>query len=231
MRKFLLPLLLFLVIASCSYLFFHYNLSVYLSDKEQALRFVQSFGPWSVPVFMVLQVVQVIIPPIPGDVTGFIGGYLYGSALGTAYSTIGLTLGSWLAFYLARIFGLPLVRKIARPETIQKYDHFMAHNGRAVSFAFFLVPGFPKDALCYIIGLSHMPTGVFLLISTLGRLFGTILLSVAGSSVRQQQGGMFFIAAGALVAAALLAWLYRGKLHGLLRKSRDGEESRDCGGE
>lgn len=221
MKKFLLPLLvLLLVIAPCSYLFYHYNLSLYLTDEERAIRFLQSFGPWSVLVFISLQAVQVVIAPIPGDVTGFIGGYLYGSALGTAYSTVGLTLGSWLAFYFARAYGLPLVEKITRPEVIQKYDYFMEHKGRAVSFAFFLIPGFPKDALCYIIGLSHMRTGVFLLISTAGRLPGTILLSVAGSSLRNHHNGALVMSAGAIILLGLVAFLCRGRLHSALKKGR-----------
>jgi len=94
----------------------------------------------------------------------------------------------------------------------------MEHKGIAVTFALFLIPGFPKDALCYIIGMSHIRTRVFLCISTAGRLFGTILLSVAGSSVRKHQNGTFFIAAGAIVVTALLAYLYRGKLLAMLKK-------------
>ncbi len=213
-------LLLLLVIAPCTYLCYHYNLSVYLANEEQAIRFIKSFGPWSVLAFIVLQALQVIIAPIPGDVTGFIGGYLFGSVLGTIYSTIGLTLGSWLAFYAARLYGLPLVEKIARPEVIQKYDFFMEHKGRAISLVFFLIPGFPKDALCYIIGLSHMKTRVFMLISTAGRLLGTILLSVAGSSLRTHNNGALVISAGAIILMVLAAFVYRSRLHSLLKKGR-----------
>ena len=94
----------------------------------------------------------------------------------------------------------------------------MEHKGIAVTFALFLIPGFPKDALCYIIGMSHIRTRVFLCISTAGRLFGTILLSVAGSSIRHHQNGIFFIVAGVIVVAALVAYLWRGELHDMLKK-------------
>ncbi len=219
MKKNLLKIaLLLLCIIPCVYGFYHYDLHLYLTDEEKAIRFISSFGPLSVLALILLQAVQVIIAPIPGDATGFIGGYLFGPVLGTIYSTIGLTAGSWLAFYLGRLYGLPLAERFVRPEVIQKYDYFMEHKGIAVTFALFLIPGFPKDALCYLIGMSHIRNRVFLCTSTAGRLFGTILLSVAGSSVRRHQNGMFFIAAGAIVAAALAAYLYRGKLLAMLKK-------------
>ncbi len=219
MKRYTVPVLLLLVVvAPCAYLFYRYDLWLYLTDEEKAIRFVTSFGPWSVLVFIFLQVLQVIVAPIPGDVTGFMGGYLYGTVLGTAYSTVGLTLGSWLAFYVGRLYGLPLVEKIIRPDIIRKYDYFMEHKGRAISFAFFLIPGFPKDSLCYLIGLSHMKAGVFLIISTSGRLLGTVLLSVAGSSLRNHHNGPLAASIGVIVLMIVLAYIYRGRLQSLLKK-------------
>ena len=57
------------------------------------------------------------------------------------------------------------------------------HRRRVVAlvcFILFLIPGFPKAALCYIIGLSRMNIRKFIVVSTIGRLFGTILLSLTG---------------------------------------------------
>ena len=119
--------------------------------------------------------------PIPGELTRFIGGYLYGPFWGTVYATIGLTIGSWIAFMLARFLGEPLLEKVVKKEVFEKFDHFMEHKGLLVSFLLFLIPGFPKDYLCYIMGVSLIPTGTFIIISTAGRLLGTIMLSVTGA--------------------------------------------------
>jgi uncharacterized membrane protein YdjX (TVP38/TMEM64 family) len=98
------------------------------------------------------------LAPIPGEVTGIIGGYLFEPILGTLYSTIGLTVGSWLAFSFAKAFGEPFVEKVVKTETLNKFDVFLEHNGGLVIFFLFLIPGFPKDYLCYILGLSKMRT-------------------------------------------------------------------------
>jgi uncharacterized membrane protein YdjX (TVP38/TMEM64 family) len=212
-------ILLFLaLLAFGTYLFIHYDLFVYFIQKEKAIAFINSFHPYDEVVFISLQVLQVIAAPIPGEATGIIGGYLYGPFLGTIYSTIGLTIGSWIAFALARTFGLPLVEKIIKPEIIQKYDYIMKNQGILVSFLLFLIPGFPKDYLCYIIGLSHMRTWIFLIISTIGRLFGTILLTVSGSCARNNQYGtllMIVVISGILV---IVAYFYREKWLEQLKK-------------
>ena len=213
-------LLLLVLIVLGTYGFLHYDLYVYFIHKEKAIAFINSYHPYDEFVFISLQILQVVVAPIPGEVTGLIGGYLYGPLLGTVYSTIGLTIGSWFAFFLARIFGLPFVEKIVKPEIIQKYDHIVEHRGAFVSFILFLIPGFPKDCLCYIMGLSHMTTATFLIVSTIGRLFGTILLSVCGSYAHQHQYYALIIAFGVSGIFIILAYLYRERLLKTLRKKK-----------
>ena len=127
-RLFLKISLFFLLIISGAYLFIHYDWYVFFVDRKRAILFIESFHhPFDEVVFILLQIMQVVAAPIPGEVTGFIGGYLYGPILGTLYSTIGLTIGSWLAFLLARSFGMPLVERAVNPKIILKFNHFMEH--------------------------------------------------------------------------------------------------------
>lgn len=203
---------LVLFISIGTYLFIHFDLYVYFISKKRAVALIHSYSPYDIFVFIGLQILQVVFAPIPGEATGLIGGFIYGPFLGTIYSTIGLTLGSWIAFALAHFFGLPFVEKTVKPELIQKYDYLLEHKGAVISFVLFLLPGFPKDYLCYIMGLSHMRVWTFLLISTVGRLFGTILLSVCGSYARNNQYAALFIAFGVTGFILLIAYLYRDKL-------------------
>lgn len=200
--------------------FIHYDLYFDFVHKERAIAFIKSFHPYDELVFIFLLILQVVVAPIPGELTGILGGYLYGSLLGTIYSTIGLTIGSWLAFAFARMFGLPLVEKTVKPEIIQKYDYIMEHQGVMVSFVLFLIPGFPKDYLCYIMGLSHIRTWTFLVISTIGRLLGTVLLSVCGSNARNNQYGILLMIIAVSGAFILVGYLYREKLLEMLQKRK-----------
>lgn len=207
-----------LFIAVLTYFIMHYNLHVIFIKKEKLTNFIKSFHPYDEFVFILFQILQVVFAPVPGEVTGLIGGYLYGPVLGTIYSTVGLTVGSWLAFMLARFLGLPFVEKAVNPEILKKYDYVMEHQGAIVSFILFLIPGFPKDYLCYIMGLSHMKLWTFLIISTVGRLFGTILLSMSGSYVRSNHYVGLLVLLGAGGVFVLLAYLYRERWIDMIRR-------------
>ncbi len=215
----ILALLLFFALGT--YFFVHFDWYVYFIDKNKAIGLIESFHPFDEIVFIALQVLQVVFAPIPGEVTGLIGGYLYGPVLGTIYSTVGLTIGSWLAFLLARTLGLPFVERTVSPEIVKKYDYVMEHQGVLISFVLFLIPGFPKDYLCYIMGLSHMKTMTFLLISTVGRLLGTAMLSICGSYARDNQYLGLAILLGLSGIFILFAFVYREKwIHALKKKRR-----------
>ncbi len=212
----ILFLLLFTILSI--YLFIHFDIYLFFEDRNKLVNFITSY-PYDELVFILLQIVQVVAAPIPGELTGLIGGYLYGPFWGTVYSTIGLTIGSWLAFLLARFFGMPLIEKVVKPETIEKFDHFMEHQGILVSFLLFLIPGFPKDYLCYIMGISRIPTWTFIIIVTAGRFFGTMMLSITGNAARNEQYLILaiIVAAGGIIF--IMAYYYRDKLLEILKKN------------
>jgi uncharacterized membrane protein YdjX (TVP38/TMEM64 family) len=188
-------------------------------DKNKLTSFLDSLGPFSFIGFILLQILQVVAAPIPGEVTGFIGGYLYGVILGLVLSTIGLTLGSWLAFILSKTFGRPFTEKFIKKETIERYNYLLKHRKAAfLVFLLFLIPGFPKDYLCYILGLGPMGTMEFLIISTAGRFSGTVLLTLGGTYIRKHQYYNFSILLGIVIVIVLISMAYRDKLEKLFQK-------------
>ena len=212
-------LLLLILIGLATYLFFHFDLFRFFRDKNLIVQFIKSY-PHDELVFILIQIFQVIAAPIPGEFSGFIGGYLYGPFWGTIYSTIGLTLGSWLAFMLARFFGEPLLEKVVKKEVFEKFDAFMEHKGLLVSFLLFLIPGFPKDYLCYIMGVSRIPTMTFIIISTIGRFFGTMMLSITGNIAEHEQYLLLAIVVAAGIAVFALAYYYQDRILEILKNKK-----------
>jgi len=191
--------------------------SALLSDRGKIRDFVASFGPLAPLAFIGLQIMQVVISPIPGEATGFIGGYLFGAARGFIYSTIGLTLGSWLAFSISRLFTPYVTRRLGQTKIYNKFNFIVEHQGVIIAFIFFLLPGFPKDYLCYLLGLSLMPTSVFLVIAAVGRIPGTLMLALQGSKVFDQAYAVFFILLGIALAAVIFSYMAREKIYRLVQ--------------
>jgi len=184
----------------------------YYTDEEAVARYIKTFGPYGPFVFIGLQALQVVAAPIPGEATGIIGGYLFGTVGGLIYSTIGLTIGSCLAFGLGRWLGHHLIRRIITPETYYKFYFITRSQGKLVTFLLFLIPGFPKDFLCYILGASPLPFRMFFLLSTVGRIPGTWLLSLQGREIRATHYGVLFALVFLAVAGLVLLYVYRDRV-------------------
>ena len=195
-------------------------------DPKQLKGFIHAFGVYSPLAYILLQIIQVIVAPIPGGAIEFMGGYLFGVKAGFIYSMIGLFLGSWMAFSLARIFEKVAVEKFVSEATRKKFGYLVEHQGVILSFVLFLIPGFPKDALCYILGLTPMHLGIFLIISTIGRIPGTLIACLQGGKVYDQHYYAFGILLGASALVVLVFSVYHEEIHNLVKKLK-GEKGKE----
>ncbi|MGB9712166.1 MAG: TVP38/TMEM64 family protein [Dissulfurimicrobium hydrothermale] len=199
------------------------NMAYVIEHRDVLRRHVESWGGLAPLAFIALQALQVVFAPLPGEASGIIGGFLFGQWMGFLYSTIGLTAGSMAAFSAAR-FARRFVRTwLKRSEIYRRFEYLLERQGIFISFALFLIPGFPKDFLCYILGLSRMPWQIFLAVSTIGRMPGTILLTLQGA--RLYDGDLPGLAVMLFVALVVVlpAWRYREGLYRWAEKhAKDG---------
>ncbi len=183
------------------------------SDRVQIRQFISSFGSSAPPIFMLIQILQVLLAPVPGEATGFIGGYLFGVLPGFIYSSIGLTVGSWLNFVIGRLLGQRYVRKLIPADRFEKIDGAVKRQGVIVLFILFLFPGFPKDYLCLALGLSTLPVKIFILLVGFGRMPGTFALSLQGAFLYEKNYFLLGVLIGVCLILALLCYAYRERIY------------------
>jgi uncharacterized membrane protein YdjX (TVP38/TMEM64 family) len=171
-------------------------------NRDEIRDYLESWGVWAPIVFIFMQSLQVVVAPIPGEVTGFIGGFVFGTIHGAIYSTLGLALGSAVEFSAARIMGLPLVKLIVKQDTLEKFHFLAERRGALGTLVLFAFPGFPKDILSYLLGLCPMSFSTFIIVCGLGRIPGTIMLALSGSALYKENWGLIV---GLSVACAILA--------------------------
>lgn len=180
-----------------------------LSDREAVAAYILSWGMAAPLIFIGVQILQVVIAPIPGEASGFIGGFLFGTMDGFLYSTVGLTIGSVINFSIGRMMGKGFIRKLIPENQLRQLSKLVRHQGAVVLFILFLFPGFPKDYLCLFLGVSDISFRLFIIMASVGRMPGTLALSVQGASLYQQQ---YVLMAAVMVFCALAAYLsYRYK--------------------
>ena len=192
------------------------------TDREAVKNFITSFGMAAPFAFMTIQVLQVIFAPIPGEVTGFIGGYLFGAAKGFFLSSIALTVGSWLNFSIGRFLGRRYIRKMIPGDVLERFDRALKHQGVIVSFILFIIPGFPKDYLCLFLGLSSIPLKILIILAAVGRMPGTLLLSLQGAFVFRQNYWLFALIFCLCLLTAYIGYRYRETVYGWVEKVNNG---------
>jgi uncharacterized membrane protein YdjX (TVP38/TMEM64 family) len=167
------------------------------------------WGWWGPLALIGLQVAQVLIAPLPGQVLGLVGGYVYGPWLGTLINMTGTLLGSGLAMALARRFGRPLVQRFVSPQWLDRLDGLAVKRGAAVFFLIFLLPFLPDDAACFVAGLSPLPLKELLLLAAIGRLPGVFIPNWLGAHAADLSAVQWGAIALLLVPLAVAFWRWQ----------------------
>jgi uncharacterized membrane protein YdjX (TVP38/TMEM64 family) len=184
----------------------------YLTDTEALRSLFLEFGVLGPLALVVLQALQVVLAPVPGQVLAVVGGYLYGAWWGTLYNVVGIAIGSTAAFWLSRRFGRPYVEGIVDEDLLARFDSIDDDHVRLALFVLFLVPGLPDDAICFLGGLTRIPLWHLVALAVVGRAPSFFLVNVVGGFLGTGRYLAAFALAAALTAISLLAYLVRGRI-------------------
>lgn len=150
-------------------------------SRDDFREYIQSFGGWSWLVMLLIQVVQVFIALIPGELIETAAGYAFGPLAGTALCYAGVAVASSLVFLLTRRFGVRMVEVFVSREKINSLRFINTEKKRdLVIFLLFFIPGTPKDLLTYFVGLTDIKLGAFLLISLFARIPSVVSSTFGG---------------------------------------------------
>jgi uncharacterized membrane protein YdjX (TVP38/TMEM64 family) len=210
MRKRVAPLalaalaaILFLAVGMCSM-----RLSGPWSNPASMRAWLLRQGPYAPVSIILLQVMQVVLAPIPGQAVGLAAGYLYGAGVGTLLSLTGTALGSLVAFGLARLFGRPLVERVVPPEWLSRLDAGAQKRGLLFFLIVYLLPFLPDDMACYVAGLTSIPIPALMAVAVLGRAPGLWVSCWLGANATGlSKGGWVLVITGAgLLVLGLVFW-------------------------
>lgn len=132
-------------------------------------------------IFMLLQILQDVIPIIPGGISSAAGVLIFGPYLGFVYNYVGISIGSVIIFLLGRRYGKPFILSMISDKTYDKYIGWLDNQSRfekLFALAIFL-PVAPDDALCLMAGLTNISVKKFTLIILLAKPLSIFLYSMA----------------------------------------------------
>ncbi|MEG0540717.1 MAG: VTT domain-containing protein [Angelakisella sp.] len=164
-----------------------------LTSTQAMSTMLRHLGLLAPLLFILLQVVQVVVPIIPGAAGCVAGVIIFGPWQGFLYNYIGICIGSVINFLLARRYGQPLVRSMVKESVYNKYVGWLDrgnHFTTLFALAIFL-PVAPDDFLCMLAGLTKMELTTFTAIIILAKP-----LSIFAYSTTMAYGAKWLLGVG-----------------------------------
>ena len=160
------------IIVAIYLILFYSGLLVHFQSREALQTWIESFGAWGPIIFFIVELAQVILIPVPAQITTLAGVFAFGSLKAFFISSLAVILGSLIAFGVGRTLGVPVLYKIAKTQTVDKYRKLLSNQGSMLLPPLFLFPLFPDDLLCFVAGTTTMTWTYFIVVTLLTRLVG-----------------------------------------------------------
>jgi uncharacterized membrane protein YdjX (TVP38/TMEM64 family) len=174
---------------------------------------ISGWGPGAPYVFVGVQALQVIVFAIPGEVAQIAGGFLFGGWLGILLSFIGIAIGSTVAFFLSRLFGKPFVGVLFPKDSLDRFEKLLAApSAKIIFFLLFLIPGIPKDILCYVGGISPLRYRFFITASMLARLPGLVGSTMIGRAAASKSWILLGVLSLLSIVVFVLGLVFRPRI-------------------
>ncbi|KAG5567600.1 hypothetical protein RHGRI_002966 [Rhododendron griersonianum] len=152
--------------------------------KDFLLWVKHDLGPWG-PLALAVAYIPLTVLAVPASVLTLGGGYLFGLPVGFVADSIGATLGATAAFLLGRTIGRSYV--ISK---LKKYPKFQAvaiatqRSGFKIVLLLRLVPLLPFNMLNYLLSVTPVPLGEYMLASWVGMMPITFTFVYVGTTLK-----------------------------------------------
>lgn len=199
------------------------HLNEYESDEDKIdglVKIINGTGAWGMVVYVLIQILQVVILPLPAVVCYVPGSIIWGAPMATLLASIGVIIGSVIDYFIGRIWGKKAVIWIAGKETTEKYSAYFGKRGKGIFVIMQILPFFPDDILCMIAGLTSMNfVYFFVVMCTVRPAIISVYCFLGGGNIIPFSGwGIYvWIAIFAVcIALAVLSFKYQDKFEGWL---------------
>lgn len=144
--------------------------------------YIVHFAPYSHLAFFLVQLLSVVLAPIPSNITAAAGGLLFGTWPAFLLTFGAVVAGSLLVFWLARVLGRDFADRLVSRKLSEKYQDVLRTKAPVFLVLAFLFPFFPDDMLCILAGLTDISFRRFAVIVLLTRPWGLLFASALGGS-------------------------------------------------
>ncbi|URE30435.1 SNARE associated Golgi protein [Musa troglodytarum] len=144
----------------------------------------QNVGPWG-PLVLAVAYIPLTVLAVPASVLTLGGGYLFGLPLGFVADSVGATIGATAAFLLGRTIGRPYVlSKLNDYAKFQAVAIAIERSGFKIVLLLRLTPLLPFNMLNYLLSVTPIGIGEYMMASCLGMMPITFALVYVGTTLK-----------------------------------------------
>lgn len=185
-------------------------------SEEGVKAYIEACAPWSHLAFFFLQLMSVIVAPIPSNVTALAGGLLFGTIPAFLLTWSAVVIGSLIVFFLARALGQSFAARFVGRKLSAKYLDVIRRKRDSFLFLAFLFPFFPDDILCILAGVTEVSWKKFLLLCLTARPWGLLVSSAVGGSALDLPLWAMILLGAVGVGIFVLAMVYGDRIENKL---------------
>ena len=180
-RRLVIALAVIAALAVCGYALWKTGVFERINSVDELREVISGAGAWAGVVYFFLQMMTVIVAPIPSNISMMAGALALGFWPAMILGVLAVGVGSVIVFLAARALGKKAVQRFLDKGVMDKYLPIIEEKQDMFLFLTMLFPFFPDDALCMLAGLTNIPLGRFVVIMALSRPWGLIVAALMGS--------------------------------------------------
>ena len=151
-------------------------------------------GNWGILLILLLRLISIVIPILPGTYCLLISGYLFGLVNGLLISFVADLLSCSISFSLSKRFGRKILKRVMSKKYLNKFENL---SKKYLEKNFFLLTGFLMtgwfDFVSYGVGLTKLRWRKFLLALIVSVLLSDLPFVATGNGFRKLQNQNFNI--------------------------------------
>ena len=151
-------------------------------------------GNWGILLILLLRLISIVIPILPGTYCLLISGYLFGLVNGLLISFVADLLSCSISFSLSKRFGRKILKRVMSKKYLNKFEKL---SKKYLEKNFFLLTGFLMtgwfDFVSYGVGLTKLRWRKFLLALIVSVLLSDLPFVATGNGFRKLQNQNFNI--------------------------------------
>lgn len=183
-----ISIVLILIVFGLIAYFVGYPLVKQFQESPETFRdYIEQQGAAGPLIMIGIMMLQVVVALLPGEPIEVGAGFIFGWWQGALLCLAGSAIAGGLILLAVRKWGIKLVEAFFPAEKINQYAFLRSEKRlNLLVFMLFLIPGIPKDVVNYLVGLTPMKLGTFVLLTTVARIPSVISSTISGNLAQSE---------------------------------------------